>query len=1278
MSRRLSSANIWSFYQQRFNADPYALVDHFSSEISAIAADAGVQWSSFSNELAFSHQDEKHRANSKADVIDPADAGKAQFWVGLREVNGRDGIRYTFPFINFTSKRNKRADGSWSGWTALRELAELEAGIQVDEEVQAKRLAAIRKREQERAARIAEAEARAKLERELVLEQFDAYRVAFEKRTSVTFRYLRKGQVATDTVAFIADEDGTAPYLRKKEISSVVGALPMCRMRDRLGEFTAFRLHDIHGNYIALQRLYADKKLQTVSPESGYSVGAHAIIGDIRKSSKCWAAEGFATGASVYLADGNPVIVCISSSNLLAVLTQYKEASTLQIKNAADNDCWKPVAGNTGMLTAIDVKEKLGIRSIAPNFDRLDARLAHGLTDWNDLYVHAGQAEVRRQLRAKGAANSIPSNSLDRALYRLQFAGTDDNKNPNGITSLVLKVANIGMRLVPVKYTGTQVCQMIKNAVPEHLRMAVAWGDVRSRVKWLANLKLKQARAVTGFTPETINQPHVRHYRMPVNWQQMPDGTRRMVMPPKVMQLLSKIGDGLFIIRSPMGSGKTEQVIAPLMGSADRAAYIAHRISLVGDAAARLSRAGMRVRNYSDLSWFEVMDTSHMACCVNSIIKPTFMNRDGVSWFETLDTLCIDEATQVLRHVVDGTAVHAPVRVFDALVNAIRSTRQVVMADAGANDQLIRFAELARPGEPIYVIEVDGQLPDVRVLHTDKDAAIKVAFDKFSEGNTVLVAYDSAEGAEGLAETFRAARPDAKVLLVHSDSKASPDVTQFQNDPNTQCTRWDAIIYSPSISSGVSITTPHFSHHIGIFAGVVSPADVMQMLRRDRTAREYVLGIQIESRQRITDREAVWAGRLEADRQTWSLEETPAQVAWVRKKTLFDQVGIDMLVSDNESRNEYANSLLLMMLAEGWRVEPMATTELDRQVGAELNSIGRAAAFQRWVTLVENESTPDDERAEKLQRAEVLSESEQAQLARHTIETVLCDAVNTVSIAFHRDQGIRWVNRMELLQATEAQTLAFDNAQRRAKVVGIRHRHKTVLHRIWQGVFSTLGVNTATGEGEFGVDECRAVLSALTADPQTLDMYNAIDAGPFIDAKALPRDATTFVKNFLARFNLVVHKRKTAGRNRYHITADSWAFMARWLALRAARGVHSLALAEVNTDGAFVPMELPVTAPQNEPEPAPVAASSDGDTLPNMLYKHANYPHVTERIERIFRAALPSNGAVTLRQALEWVGFDGGLYDDLASGAMSVAELGAYFEALSAQSGMRPALRVVA
>src|SRR5690606_35576364 len=129
--------------------------------------------------------------------------------------------------------------------------------------------------------------------------------------------------------------DGSFDYLQRKGISEVANVVSLKRMQDKHGEFVAVQVHDVHGNYLGLQRLYDRFKKFTVAVDDHQFDGAHCIIGSLTDAEQAYVCEGFATGASIYLATGVPVIVAMNADNLKKVVREYKRVMPdLQLLNA--------------------------------------------------------------------------------------------------------------------------------------------------------------------------------------------------------------------------------------------------------------------------------------------------------------------------------------------------------------------------------------------------------------------------------------------------------------------------------------------------------------------------------------------------------------------------------------------------------------------------------------------------------------------------------------------------------------------------------------------------------------------------------------------------------------------------------------------------------------------------------------------------------------------------------------------------------------------------------
>lgn len=109
--------------------------------------------------------------------------------------------------------------------------------------------------------------------------------------------------------------------------------------------------------------------------------------------------EGYATGASVHMATGWPVVVCFDAGNILPVAADLREvAPDARIIIAADDD--HATAGNPGRTKAAEAAQRIQGEIALPVFaSPLDAG-----TDFNDLHVAEGLDAVRACLLSPQAA----------------------------------------------------------------------------------------------------------------------------------------------------------------------------------------------------------------------------------------------------------------------------------------------------------------------------------------------------------------------------------------------------------------------------------------------------------------------------------------------------------------------------------------------------------------------------------------------------------------------------------------------------------------------------------------------------------------------------------------------------------------------------------------------------------------------------------------------------------------------------------------------------------
>lgn len=184
------------------------------------------------------------------------------------------------------------------------------------------------------------------------------------------------------------------PYLARKNVKShgtMVDAsdillVPVYRFTDS-GAFEIWGIQEILGR--GTYSHGGNKKFLPGTKKRG----GFFTIGNTDGNGTIYFVEGFATGGSVNEATGDPVVVCFDAGNFEPVIQQWRALHpNREFVIAGDDDRYGPQ--NVGREKALAAGEKYACRVVFPKFTRLDTEP----TDFNDLAVLEGIAEVRRQL----------------------------------------------------------------------------------------------------------------------------------------------------------------------------------------------------------------------------------------------------------------------------------------------------------------------------------------------------------------------------------------------------------------------------------------------------------------------------------------------------------------------------------------------------------------------------------------------------------------------------------------------------------------------------------------------------------------------------------------------------------------------------------------------------------------------------------------------------------------------------------------------------------------
>lgn len=315
--------------------------------------------------------------------------------------------------------------------------------------------------------------------------------------------------------------------------------------------------------------------------------------------------------------------------------------------------------------------------------------------------------------------------------------------------------------------------------------------------------------------------------------------------------------DGVHVVEGGCGLGKSEAMRAFIasLDPSERILVISATRSVCCKTYTDLREFGFEL--YSETgSWKKsensmYLDSDRLVICINSLRR---VHLDDI--LGGFSTVIIDEALSVSQsmfqpsHMIDANVVCA---MFDELM---ANTPRVILIDANMSN-LMMCLQVARLRETrvckvptkvtwirnTHVRKTNRKVDMIRVPNYDKEetdrAKSKVCSDIIQcmgKGERVCVAVTSPEIGEYIATRVAQAMPETRIGLYTSETDEETKFADFK-DANRAFSRFDLLVYSPTMTAGVSFTLEHYDR---LFAWLINspgtpPAEVcLQMLFRVR------------------------------------------------------------------------------------------------------------------------------------------------------------------------------------------------------------------------------------------------------------------------------------------------------------------------------------------------------------------------------------------------------------------------------------------------------------
>lgn len=655
--------------------------------------------------------------------------------------------------------------------------------------------------------------------------------------------------------------------------------------------------------------------------------------------------EGWATGATLHEATQLYVAVALDSGNLVHVAKEIrKQYPCARIVMCADNDQYKRI--NTGVTKAVQAACEVDADVVYPVFKNPKNKP----TDFNDLYHEEGSFNAVYERVVKPQMFKLELNNSVPALNAFELPYIDECEKVLEESSDPLKVARAalyaGLRMSE-QYPAFVTMDMIRAYVQHPLINHKTHLSIMKRIQW--SIHGRRRIALSAIKPE--------------KW-----GKHNHVVVDTLDEL--PLNQGINLVFAPMGSGKTQKVIKPFSKIEDKTfCAIAHRRSLISELAKRLD-----VENYEETK--DAFMSEKVAVCLPSSMSLRFKD-----FMKRVDNLAVDEISQNIRFTSSKECKATGVDqegVYMGLKDLVNKCSIVVAADASIDQTTIDFFEQARPDEQFTIIEqIPNDQAQKKCFLYDEETLLSKVQCELMDGGKVWFAVESVAKAEAIQALFS---EQFKCMLITSKNSTSKKVRNFLTHVDNESRKYDLVIASPAISSGVSVEhalAPHFTMIAGIASGAaICFSDFAQMLARVRYVPHYHVCLKKNNHRY----DGVTANTiLMGQRQAAMLEGAKL------KENEYSQVMALIDERERAYRADFANGFIWFLQYYCFEILPPLPTQMDYTILDKLKEITKENKENYRKALCNAEIINQDQ-ADKLDSNKDLTEDEQVILMAFNIK----------------------------------------------------------------------------------------------------------------------------------------------------------------------------------------------------------------------------------------------------------------------------------------------------
>ena len=593
------------------------------------------------------------------------------------------------------------------------------------------------------------------------------------------------------------------------------------------GDWVARELYHLNFGLIGYERIFFNHndtkrkypKRPTYTTSSQEKSPAFTPIGckfdDIHLQNDLIISSGIADGVTVFNATGIATLAIQGELNTSTLVNQLKHKfPKINLIIALDGD-------RTGRRETIKCSEKW----VLPD---------NG--DWNDLYIKEGLLSVKNKF-------SCLNNPIPDYIYFTNLKIKENN----------IKKFSLLNDYEEIAASAFMLCMMNSNLIP------IKWGNENKLIDYLLDINWRISEKTIESLKECLTKKINKQKKDAISLISISElKYKHDYIKIKSLSDIKIKDHGITLLSAGHGEGKTALIGIPFIKkSSGQAMVLCHLKSLTVDISRRfnITKYDEYSKRIKDIIYYSGFDSKNaisydnekaISICLPSIILTL------EEWVKETDVLLIDEISQVLSFLADCRLKgFNNVKAFNRLRQIITTAKRVLVMDSDLDDSVIKFLEVCCPNEEFTIYEMPRKKTDFNVEWISvgnssilADTAKSIIIPILSTGSRLIIATDTQNNAELLELAIKAIYPEKKVLRIDSKTSERKDVKEFISNINIHAKKYDVVVHSPSVKSGISLEDNEgsFDLGIGVFSGnSITSSDAIQMLRRDRNLKNWIL-----------------------------------------------------------------------------------------------------------------------------------------------------------------------------------------------------------------------------------------------------------------------------------------------------------------------------------------------------------------------------------------------------------------------------------------------------